>query len=165
MRLGPLVGRLARVAGEVIQQELRRRSRRGGESSRPAGTGRGGAVDVGYAPSMDGDADPGEVVWTWVPYEEDPSKGKDRPVLVVGLIGSRLAAVPLTSKHHPERGDQVPVGTGPWDPRQRPSYADVSRLLRLDPGNVRREGSALSRDRFDAVVRAARSRHPELAGA
>ena len=166
MRLGPLVGRLARVAADALQQELRRRSRRGPSPSRvpSAGAGRGGAVDVGYAPSMDGDADPGEVVWTWVPYEEDPGKGKDRPVLVVGMVGSRLAAVPLTSKHHPERGDQVPVGTGPWDPRQRPSYADVSRLLRLDPAGVRREGSALSRDRFDAVIRAARSRHPELSG-
>ena len=24
-----------------------------------------------YTPVMDGDADPGEVVWTWVPYQED----------------------------------------------------------------------------------------------
>lgn len=26
----------------------------------------------------DGDPDPGEVVWTWVPYGDDPSQGKDR---------------------------------------------------------------------------------------
>jgi hypothetical protein len=37
-----------------------------------------------YSPNLDGRADPGEVVWTWVTYEEDPSRGKDRPVLVVG---------------------------------------------------------------------------------
>lgn len=38
-----------------------------------------------YAPDLDGRADPpGEVVWTWVVYEDDPTKGKDRPVLVVG---------------------------------------------------------------------------------
>ena len=29
--------------------------------------------------------EPGEVVWTWVPYEEDPTRGKDRPVPVIGL--------------------------------------------------------------------------------
>ena len=38
---------------------------------------------VSYAPDMDGAADPGEIVWTWVPFEEDPAQGKDRPVLVV----------------------------------------------------------------------------------
>ena len=42
------------------------------------------ARKVTYAPDLDGRADPGEVVWTWVVYEDDPSRGKDRPVLVVG---------------------------------------------------------------------------------
>src|ERR1700761_1921415 len=32
-----------------------------------------------YAPDLDGRADPGEIVWTWVIYEDDPSRGKDRP--------------------------------------------------------------------------------------
>ena len=36
---------------------------------------------------MDGDADPGEVVWTWVPYQEDSSVGKDRPAVVIGAQG------------------------------------------------------------------------------
>lgn len=166
MRLGSLVGRLARVAADALQQELTRRQRRAPapEGRTPSATsGRSpGGVEVGYAPSRDGDADPGEVVWTWVPFEDDPSQGKDRPVLVIGHVGRRLAAVPLTSKHHPERSDQVAVGAGGWDPQRRPSYADVGRLLRIEPDAVRREGSALERDRFDAVVAAARSRYPEL---
>ena len=29
------------------------------------------------------DPDPGEIVWTWVPYEEHDGRGKDRPVLLV----------------------------------------------------------------------------------
>ena len=33
-----------------------------------------------YAPENDGQPDPGEVVWAWVPYEDDPTLGKDRPV-------------------------------------------------------------------------------------
>ena len=37
-----------------------------------------------YAPDLDGRADPGEIVWTWVVFEDDPTRGKDRPVLVVG---------------------------------------------------------------------------------
>ena len=31
-----------------------------------------------YAPQLDGDADPGEIVWTWVAYEDDRGRGKDR---------------------------------------------------------------------------------------
>ena len=42
------------------------------------------ARKVVYAPDLDGRADPGEIVWTWVVYEDDPTRGKDRPVLVVG---------------------------------------------------------------------------------
>ncbi|WP_372521259.1 type II toxin-antitoxin system PemK/MazF family toxin [Marinobacter nauticus] len=53
---------------------------------------------VSYAPAPDGEPDPGEIVWTWVPYEEDHSRGKDRPVLIVGHDGPYLLVLMLTSK-------------------------------------------------------------------
>lgn len=112
-------------------------------------------VRVEYTPDMDGDADPGEVVWAWVPYEDDPTKGKDRPVVVIGRAdashGGRLAGVALTSRNK-HRDDHVPVGTGSWDPRGRDSWAKVDRLLLLDQDDVRREGAILARPRFDDVV-------------
>ena len=40
-------------------------------------------VEITYAPRLDDDPDPGEVVWAWVPFEEDITRGKDRPVLVL----------------------------------------------------------------------------------
>src|SRR5690349_5900749 len=42
-----------------------------------------GAVHLTYSPTTDGDPDPGEIVWTWVPYEENDGRGKDRPVVIV----------------------------------------------------------------------------------
>lgn len=112
-------------------------------------------VKVEYSPEMDGEADPGEVVWAWVPYEEDATKGKDRPVVIIGrVVGAAsglLAGVPLTSKDT-GRSDGVPVGTGAWDPKRRDSYAKVDRLLTIDASDVRREGSVLAKDRFDDVV-------------
>jgi hypothetical protein len=57
-------------------------------------------VRAQYAPRLDGDPDPGEIVWTWVPFEEDFSQGKDRPVLLVGSDGDWLLGVMLTSKDH-----------------------------------------------------------------
>ena len=59
---------------------------------------------IEYSPRMDGDPDPGEVVWTWVPFEEDPEQGKDRPVVVIGRRGPSLVGVPLTIEAEQSRG-------------------------------------------------------------
>jgi hypothetical protein len=117
-----------------------------------------------YAPKPDGRPDPGEVVWTWVPYEDDPTQGKDRPVLVIGEDGDQLLALQLTSRDHDvdaaqERRDGrewMDIGTGAWDRERRPSEVRLNRLLRIDPSGVRREGAALDRAMFDAVIAAAK---------
>jgi len=116
-----------------------------------------------YAPEQDGDPDPGEVVWAWIPYEDDPLQGKDRPVIVVGWEEQDLVVVPLTTKPHPERDDEVEVGSGGWDHTERDSYAKVDTVLRVKVSDVRREGAVLDRKRFDAVVAAVatyRAGHP-----
>lgn len=137
---------------------------RGGRGrSRSAGAD-ADAIRIAYTPDRDGEPDPGEVVWTWVPYEDDPSQGKDRPVVVIGSIGERLAVVPLTSRS-PEGRDPsawVPVGTGGWDPERRASYANVGRVLRVPADDVRREGATLDRRPFDAVVAGVARLHPTV---
>lgn len=120
----------------------------------PTTRSRDGVV-IEYSPNIDGDPDPGEVVWTWVPYEDDPSQGKDRPVVIIGRHGKYLAAVPLTSKRH-DNEMQVAVGTGPWDREGRQSYAKVERVFDVDPNQVRREGAVLQRKYFDDVVEGVR---------
>jgi hypothetical protein len=98
-----------------------------------------------------------------VPYEDDPSQGKDRPVLVIGEEDGELLALQLTSKDHDRDAEQerragrlwMDVGTGDWDNQHRASEVRLNRLLRLDPAAVRREGAALPRAVFDAVVAAA----------
>jgi len=157
---------------ELLRQLLKALRQPAKQSSRPSGSGRpskpptGGAVtDVHdtdfrfeYSPCLDGDPDPGEVVWAWVPYEEDPSQGKDRPVAIIGRRRDHLLGVALTSKvKHNEM--QVSVGTGPWDREGRESFAKVERLLDVVPSKVRREGAVLSRDRFDAIVAGVQAAH------
>jgi hypothetical protein len=124
-----------------------RTTRRHHPTARPVGVG----VRIQYTPSLDGDPDPGEVVWTWVPFEEDSTLGKDRPVVIIGRRGDVLSGVALTTKRH---DGNVEIGTGPWDSRNRPSFAKVSRLLDINADAVRREGGVLTRRRFDAVVEA-----------
>jgi hypothetical protein len=119
---------------------------------------------VSYAPRADGRPDPGEVVWGWVPYEDDPARGKDRPVLLVGRRAGRWLGLMLTSKDHDrDAADEarwgrhwMDVGTGGWDRERRPSEVRLDRLVELAPDAVRREGAALDRATFDRVVSEAR---------
>lgn len=115
-----------------------------------------GRLRPSYSPGNDGKPDPGEIVWAWVPYEEDHSQGKDRPVLLVGRDGNYLLGLMLTSKDHTNGArrdeDYIDIGTGPWDKQGRPSEVKLDRVLRLRASGIRREGAILPRDRFNAVA-------------
>ncbi|CAN5179758.1 hypothetical protein BH23ACT9_BH23ACT9_35370 [soil metagenome] len=112
-----------------------------------------GRVTLSYGPAANGSADPGEVVWAWVPYEDDPSQGKDRPLLVIGHLGRDAAALALTTKPHDDRRHH-PIGPGPWDREGRPSWVKLDRVIRLAPRGIRREGAVVDKVSFGAVVRA-----------
>ncbi|MGW7102121.1 type II toxin-antitoxin system PemK/MazF family toxin [Streptomyces sp. NPDC054838] len=120
-----------------------------------------GPVRTEYAPDKDGDPDPGEIVWTWVPFEENDGRGKDRPVLVVAREAGRrtLLAVQLSSKRHDHDREWVPIGIGPWDGAGRESWVDVDRVLRVHESGMRREACALDRGRFQLVVNRLRERY------
>jgi hypothetical protein len=118
------------------------------------------ARKVAYAPDLDGAADPGEIVWTWVPYEEDDGRGKDRPVLVVGREGRDLVGLMLSSQS--ERADDrnwVGIGAGKWDGQGRPSYVRLDRVIEVPEHEIRREGAVLDEGRFDRVAGELRSRY------
>ncbi len=124
-----------------------------------------------YEPEADGAPDPGEVVWGWVPYEDDPGQGKDRPVLLIGrkeIDGvERWAGLMLSSKDHDRDAQDearqgrywMDIGTGDWDSEHRPSEVRLDRLIILDADAVRREGAAVAREVFDRVVAEARRHH------
>lgn len=115
-------------------------------------------INFEYSPSLDGDADPGEIVWTWVPFEEDHSQGKDRPVLLVGRDGEYLLALMMTSKDHNNREHTDPnyldIGSGPWDPQGRASEVKLNRVIRVRPDAMRREGAIMPEDTFRLIERA-----------
>lgn len=115
-------------------------------------------INFEYSPSLDGDADPGEIVWTWVPFEEDHLQGKDRPVLLVGRDGEYLLALMMTSKDHNNREHADPnyldIGSGPWDPQGRASEVKLNRVIRVRPDAMRREGAIMPEDTFRLIERA-----------
>lgn len=165
MATSPSTRRLVRAATSALSRWL---SPRRSTPPAPAPTAPGssgtypgdftGALTPAYSPRPDGRPDPGEIVWTWVPYEEDHTQGKDRPVLLVGHDGPWLLALQLTSKDHDGRPERrggprwVDIGTGPWDRQRRPSEVRVDRVIRVSPEAVRREGAVLVRERFELVA-------------
>ena len=123
---------------------------------------RRGLPEFSYQPVADNDADPGEVVWTWISYEEDPTQGKDRPVVVLARTGSDVVVAQLTSKNHDIDREQeahwgrywLAIGTGDWDPQGRVSSVRLDRLLLVSQRDVRREGASLDRATYNRVVTA-----------
>lgn len=124
---------------------------------------RGRGLTNAYAPVPNGQPDPGEVVWAWVPYEEDPTQGKDRPVLVLRVTSTEVQALPLTSRDHDRDAAQeasvgrywMDIGVGTWDSQRRPSEVRLNRLLLLSHDEIRREGGSISADLFAEVLAAA----------
>lgn len=179
-----LLAALGRIVRDVMRTALRdaRRSPKAPQAPRPRGAPgtarereRGttasekatrypgdyqGMPVVEYSPVRGSRPDPSEVVWTWVPYEEDHTRGKDRPVLLVGRDGSWLLGLQLSSVDHDRDADQearvgrfwVEIGPGAWDSRGRVSEVRVNRVLRIDPDAVRRVSVSLPRPLFDEVV-------------
>ncbi len=120
-----------------------------------------------YSPELDGRPDPGEVCWAWVPYEDDPTLGKDRPVLVIaaraGDDGEQVVeCLVMTSKDHDRDEAQeasagrywLDVGAGGWDREHRPSEVRLDRLVVLRESDVRREGAALDPALYAEVLAA-----------
>ncbi|MBV8929795.1 MAG: type II toxin-antitoxin system PemK/MazF family toxin [Mycobacteriaceae bacterium] len=106
-----------------------------------------------YSPDLDGRADPGEIVWTWVVYEDDPSRGKDRPVLVVGRDRRTLLGLMLSSQEqHRDEPNWVGIGSGPWDYDARHSWVRLDRVLDVPEEGIRREGAVLDRETFEIVA-------------
>ncbi|HLS33086.1 MAG TPA: hypothetical protein VK039_05820 [Brevibacterium sp.] len=122
-----------------------------------------GTIKPLYAPDLDGNADPGEIVWGWVPYEEDHTRGKDRPILLIGREDRWLLGLMLTSRDNVPGGPgdvrtdehgtpYINIGSGDWDTQGRPSEVRLDRVIRIEPTAVRREGAVMPMDRFSAVV-------------
>jgi PemK-like, MazF-like toxin of type II toxin-antitoxin system len=149
------------VLRQVVEAGLKlltpRPTGRGSVRSAPTGDR---ARRVVYAPDLDGAADPGEVVWAWVPFEEDARRGKDRPLLVVGRAGGELLGLMLSSQHKRDgEPGWVGIGSGAWDREGRESFVRLDRVLEVAENGIRREGAVLPRDRFERVAEELRGRY------
>jgi hypothetical protein len=115
---------------------------------------------ITYAPDPDGAPDAGEVIWTWVPYEENDGRGKDRPVLIIARHSAdRVYAVRMTSKAHDGDRDFLSIGTGAWDSQGRESWVDIEQLYSVHDEGMRRETAGVERRRFARIAEALSRRY------
>ncbi len=81
-------------------------------------------------------------------------------MLVIGQApAGRVYAVKLTSKSHDGDRDFLPIGSGPWDGRGRPSWVDIEQVYTVHPDGMRREASALGLETYVRVADALHRRY------
>ena len=116
------------------------------------------ARSIVYAPDMDGQTDPGEVVWAPVMLEGDAEKSRERAVVVVGrhkqiLLGALIS----THDRHADSPHWLFIGSGAWDPEGRPSWVRLDKILEVPESGIRRSGAIMPRRRFDRIAARLRS--------
>lgn len=123
-----------------------------------------GCPEMVYAPREDRQVQPGEMVWTWVPFEEDHSQGKDRPVLIIADDGEFLLALPATSQDHDADAAQerrhgrywMDIGAGDWDAQHRATEVRLDRIIRVREDQVRKIAGRISEKIFKQVANGVR---------
>ncbi|MCU1673709.1 MAG: hypothetical protein JWN77_1822 [Frankiales bacterium] len=112
---------------------------------------------LAYRPRLDGKADPGEIIWTLVAFE-DNSGAKDRPLLVVARKDpwTVLALMLSSQPKRPAQRNWLALGPGAWDPHGRDSWVRLDRVLEVADTAIRREAAVLDRERFAKVALALR---------
>lgn len=181
-----VLNRIVNLASSLVRDAVRTSERRGratnGQRPRPATAETGSAQTtvpyegdlppLQYEPEPDERADPGEIVWAWVPYDENDGRGKDRPVLIIARHRSGYLGLQTTSKDHDrDRADEArwgrfwyDIGSGAWDSQGRESAVRLDRVLYLPADAIRREGAGLDKSRYDAVAHALTALRAEQAG-
>jgi hypothetical protein len=105
-----------------------------------------------YCPHLDGRADTGEIVWTWIPTAADPAEGRDQPVLLVGRTGAILLGLPLSTDPVYELDPAwIAIGAGPWS-RGNSTWVRLDAVVDIPEAGIRREGAILPRPAFDRVA-------------
>ncbi|MFD5868214.1 type II toxin-antitoxin system PemK/MazF family toxin [Corynebacterium sp. NPDC060344] len=116
------------------------------------------ARSIVYAPDMDGQTDPGEVVWAPVLLEGDAEKPRERAVVVVGRHKQTLlGALISTHQRHADSPHWLFIGSGAWDPEGRPSWVRLDKILEVPEAGIRRSGAVMPRRRFDRIAARLRS--------
>lgn len=115
------------------------------------------ARPIFYAPDMDGQADPGEIVWADIHTHHGETLDK-RAVLIIGRKDHTLLAMLISSNdEHANQKNWLEVGSGPWDPAGRESWIRVDKILQIPESLIQRRGAAMPERRYERIANYLRS--------
>ncbi len=111
------------------------------------------ARPVFYAPDMDGQADPGEVVWIWVSTDGPGNPPRERAMVVIGRTRSTILGLLIScNPEHRNDEDWIDIGAGGWDERGRQSWVRLDRILEVSELGIRRQGTVIPQGRFERIA-------------
>lgn len=114
------------------------------------------ARTIFYAPDMDGQSDPGEVVWATLAVSRGASreaKAEARAVLIIGRHRHTLLTLIISSNdEHADEPNWVPIGAGPWNESGLNSWIRLDKILKVPESLIQRRGVAMPRRRFDRIA-------------
>lgn len=114
--------------------------------------------NIYYAPDMDGQAEPGEVVWIWAPSDGLDKPPRERAMLVVGR--DRHAILGLLISPNPQHDGEeawLDIGAGEWDSSGRQCWVRLDRVLEVSELGIRRQGALFPQRRFERIANRLRS--------
>lgn len=111
------------------------------------------ARNIFYAPDMDGQVDPGEVVWFWAPTSDVDPSPLERALVVIGRHGPDILGL-LTSPNpiHQREDSWLDIGAGPWDETGRQSWVRLDKVVKLPETSIRRQGAVIPQSRFERIA-------------
>ncbi len=112
---------------------------------------------VFYAPDMDGQAEPGEVVFSPLRFSRN-DEVEQRAVLIIGRNHHTLLALLISSNpDHADEQNWLHIGNGPWDPQHVDSWVRLDKTLLISESLIRRQGIRLPERRFERLAGRLRS--------
>lgn len=104
-----------------------------------------------YAPDMDGQADPGEVVWVHSPNNQ--SDGRERAIVILGHHERYIRGLLIsTNDEHSTDNNWLEIGAGGWDMQGRPAWVRLDKIIEVPDHMIRRKGTVLPRRRFERIA-------------
>ncbi|MBP3088105.1 growth inhibitor PemK [Corynebacterium sp. sy017] len=114
------------------------------------------ARNIIYAPDMDGQVDPGEIVWFFAPT----NKKKERALVVIARHGAEVLGL-LTSSNpeHDKEDSWLDIGVGPWDESGKQNWVRLDKIIRVPEIAIRRQGAIIPRSRFERIANRLRAEY------
>ena len=107
---------------------------------------------------MDGQADPGEVIWVWIQPNLPGHPARERAMVVVGRSQHLLLGLLISpNPEHANEDNWIDIGSGGWDVAGCQCWVRLDKILEVPESTIRRQGAIIPKSRFERIAQRLRS--------